>query len=418
MPKLSLALIVCTLLLASRPALTIEPEFEQLPFILKAADVLPKEILADERYTIANDVINNGVFSQYQIESPYGKTTVHNTEQLLMRIDEITACYTMDKVKKSTIYAAALAKSAASPLLLAKGMVTHPIDTVANIGSGIGHFFGDIGYAMTSDDPHQESVAKTVVGLGQAKREFAFRLGVNPYGRYPPFQERLNDFGWVSVGGGLTVSAATMAAGSAASRVVSRSQTADAMRLLVQRLPPEQLQTVNTKKLKAMGLQKALIKVFLANYNYDPQEATRLVGALDAMKDVDGRSAFVARRAALAASQAEAIMLREWAEMMESYNRANENVNAMVMANGIVFLRKADGSATATLPTDYISWHTGMAVRSKQIYEGLAKQGIEGGELWFKGPVTANAVAGLEKQGWKVKAAVGKLAAPDNNKSK
>ncbi|MGI9284693.1 MAG: hypothetical protein ACR2P1_04840, partial [Pseudomonadales bacterium] len=80
MRKLSLALIVCTLLLAANPAFTIEPEFEQLPFILNAADVLTKEILADERYTIANEVINNGVFSQYQIESPYGKTTVQNTE--------------------------------------------------------------------------------------------------------------------------------------------------------------------------------------------------------------------------------------------------------------------------------------------------------------------------------------------------
>ena len=73
---------------------------------------------------------------------------------------------------------------------------------------GLGGFLADVGYSVVSDDPSQDNVAKTGLGQSNAKRAFAFELGVNPYSQYEPLQKELSEVSWTAVGGGLTVGAA------------------------------------------------------------------------------------------------------------------------------------------------------------------------------------------------------------------
>ncbi len=406
---------LCTVPLVVNTATAQEGDFEPVPVNFKAKDVLPKDILKGEHHTVEDQVTNNGIFNTYTVDSPFGKSTVYNEEQLAQRIDEINACELMDSINKGLIYGGAVLSSAAAPLIIAKGLVTQPATTVKNIGSGTGQFFQDLAYAYEGEDPYQGGLTKTALGYDNSKRNFAFELGVNPYGSWPPFEERLSGISWTATSGGLTVSAAlTVVGGGVVGTVVSYSQTADGMRRLAVRLPPEKLKDINEEKLEAMGVPDEQIELFLDNYYYDPLEATRLVGALDAMKDVKGRNDFVVYRAVLATSTSMAMLNRQWAELMENYNRYVEKVKAIVISSGNPFMRKKDGSVLMVAPNDYLTWTQMLSVRANQIHEGLEKQGVKGKkELWFMREVTPQAKQGLENIGFVVKANVGDLIPPE-----
>ncbi len=411
--RTALVLTLCALPLLVHAA--DEGDFEEVPVVLSAKDVLPKDMLKGEFHTVEDKVTNNGIFNTYTIDSPFGKATVYNEEQLAQRIDEINACDTMDGINKGLIYGGAVLASGAAPLIIAKGLVTEPVTTVKNIGTGTGQFFQDAAYAYKGEDPYQSGLGKTLLGYDNSKRNFAFELGVNPYGTWQPFEERLSGIAWTSTSGGLTVSAAlTVVGGGVIGTVVSYSQTADGMRRLATRLPPEELRKINGEKLKDMGVPEHQIELFLDNYYYDPLEATRLVGALDEMKGVKGRNDFIVYRAALATSAPMAVLNRQWAELMENYNRYVEKVEAIVMASGNGFMRRKDGSVIMVAPNDYLTWTRILSIRAKQLREGLKEQGITGKkELWFMREVTPKAKQGLEKLGYVVKANVGDLIPPE-----
>ena len=98
----------------------------------------------------------------------------------------------MQEVEQTDTFAEALKKGASAPIRTAKGLVTHPVDTVSGIASGVGSWFKDIGNAITSDDPHQEGALSAAIGYAAAKRKFAYEYGINPYTRYEPVREKLN----------------------------------------------------------------------------------------------------------------------------------------------------------------------------------------------------------------------------------
>ena len=313
------------------------------------------------------------------------------------------------------IYGGAVVSSAAAPLIIAKGLVTQPVTTVKNIGVGTGQFFQDAAYAYEGEDPYQSGLGKTLLGYDNSRRNFAFELGVNPYGRWEPYEGRLSDIAWTATSGGLTVSAAlTVVGGGVIGTVVSNSQTADGMRRLATRLPPEKLKDINAEKLEAMGVPEHQVEFFLSNYHYDPLEATRLVGALDEMKGVKGRNDYVVYRAVMATTTPAAIHNREMAELMDNYNRYVEPVQEIIMAGGNPFIRRKDGSVVYVAPTDYITWTLPLSIIANHIYQDLEKHGIKGKkEVWLQREITPKAKKNLEKIGFVVKANVGDLIPPE-----
>lgn len=152
---LAVVFALCALPLVVNAAKTMdEADFEKLPVILKAKDLLPKEMLEGKHHTVEDKVTNNGIFNTYNIDSAFGNATVYNEEQLAARIDEINACAIMDDINKGLIYGGAVAASVVAPLIIVKGLVTQPVQTVKNVGSGTGQFFQDMAYAYKGEDPN------------------------------------------------------------------------------------------------------------------------------------------------------------------------------------------------------------------------------------------------------------------------
>jgi hypothetical protein len=216
---------------------------------LAAGEVLPGVPLHGPGYTIAPIVINDGAINTFTITVDGHAYQVRGNALVRERLGELAALRQLQALKGTEVYKQALEKAATGPLRPAKNMVTAPIDTLEGMGRGIGTFFTNLGHAAFGGASEQESgVLKTAIGFDAAKRQFAYRVGVDPYTTFAPVADQLSDLAWAAVAGGLTVSVFAAIPGTAGS-VMSGTKTGDAMNRLVRDNTPAELKKINAGKL-------------------------------------------------------------------------------------------------------------------------------------------------------------------------
>jgi len=377
-------------------------DFQKVPIMLQASDVLPSQLLKGSNYEVVKTVKNDGLVNTYQLDTKYGPFTVESTGLLLIRINELRAILKMEQLKGTDVYLEALKKSATKPLKTAEGLVTNPVETTKGVVSGVGRWFGDVGRSITSDDPHQAGVVKTATGQATTKREFAFEFGVDPYSSFEPLQKALDEVSMTAGGGGLTVKVAFAAIPGAAGTAIGLGGTAEDMKSLVRDKSPAELEKINEKKLREMGVAGSLAKVFLKNPNYTPLEETLLVGELAKIPGVKDRAFFI-ESASLASEESVALFMRLRAQWMALYGAKVKAVAGFVEVNGVPFLRTRDGTIVGIFPFDHVAWTSALAVKERPVSEDIKKMaGVKGKELWVGGTVDPVARGALEARGWKV----------------
>jgi hypothetical protein len=363
------------------------PEFQKVPITLKAAAVVPKDVMNGPNYQIEQKVKNDGFINTYRMTTDYGPLKVEGTSLLMERTNELKALSHMQEIEQTDTFAEALKSGATAPVRTVKGLVTHPVDTVSGVASGVGSWFEDIGNAITSDDPQQENALSAAIGYAGAKRKFAYEYGINPYTRYEPVQEKLTQMARASVVGGLTPKVAFGLIKTPVGTVLKLTGTADTMRKLVRDKSPAELSEINAGKLKAMGVEDSLANDFLKNPYFDPQEETLLVGELEAMKNVRDRKKFI-KMAAVAPDYKIARFLRERVQMTAIYNEKVAPVERILAVQGVPLLQRKDGIIVVLAPLDHVAW---------------TQTGFSGKEVWITGAFDPLARKALEIEGWKVK---------------
>lgn len=290
------------------------------PIHLQASQIIYQNLLRGPNYWVEENIKNDGFINTYTLQTSYGPLVIESTELLKIRQGELLAVEHMEKMRRTDVFKDAFKSAAKGPLKTVKGLFTSPVDTVTGTVTGIGRWFSDVGRSLTSDDPHQENVMKTALGYGAAKRKFAYELGVDPYSNFEPLQENLGELAWSAVGGGLTIKAAFGAIKDTPGKIVRGAGSSASMKKLVRDMSPEQLEDINTEKLEKMGVSKSLIKAFLNNKAFNPQEATLLVGALEEMTTVKDKDKFLAE-ATLARDESVARFTRLRAQLMAEYSK-------------------------------------------------------------------------------------------------
>ncbi len=384
----------------------VEPAFSQtfqnVPIVLKASQVVPKEWMTGPNYTIKETITNDGFINRYELDTIYGPVAVESNVLLLKRIRELMALHKMDQLQGTDLFAKAAQTAATGPLTTAKGLIVDPVGTVSAVGSGIGGFFSRVGAAATTDDPHQASAVKSALGQAASKREFAYQFGVDPYSPYPPLQKTLDSVAWTAASGSLTVKAAFSAIPGGAGTVVSLTGTADSLRSLIRDKTPAELQNINAQRLSDMGIADSLVKVFLKNFTYGPQEATLLVGELMTMESVKDKAVFI-MAACSAQQESMAVYMRVMAQLMTIYNEKTKSVERFVEADGLPFLMRKDGKVVGIFPVDRVAWTQRFAEKERAVSEAIRKiPRAKGKELWIVGTVDQTARKALEGRGWKI----------------
>ena len=403
--RVFLALFACTIgAHLVRPAFS--EDFQNVPIILKASEVIPGPWLKGANYTIKQRITSDGVVSTYEVETVYGPLIVESTVLLLKRIHELRALHRMEELQDGDVFAGAAKEAATGTFYTAKGLVVNPVGTVSEVGNGMGRFFKRLSLGTSSDDPYQASTLASALGQVAMKRELAYNFGVDPYSSYRPLQETLDSLAWTAVRGSLTVKAAFSVLAfipGGIAVVASLTSTADSLRSLVRDKTPSELQEINARKLSAMGVSDSIAKIFLSNSCYNPSEQTLLVGELANMKAAKDRVMFIVA-ACYAKNEQMAVYMRVIAQLMGFYNERVEPVQSFIKADNLPLLERADRTVVAILPLDHLAWTQRFANMERAVSDAIQRMpGIKGKELLTIGTIDPKAMRFLEKRGWKVK---------------
>ena len=370
---------------------------------LQASKILPAELRSGADYRVDEKVSNDGYLNTYRITSKFGTFTAVSTAMMRKRIGEVNALVVMEKVKGTTEFTSALKKAGSDALGSAKNLVTHPVDTLSGAASGLGVAFRRASDSLTGPkrSDSEDSRVKDLIGFARTKRDYAYQFGVDVYSDNKVLQDRLDEITWAGYGGSMTLSAALAAVPGGAGVAVSVVTTNRLLNDLFRTTAPVDLRRMNGEKLKAMGVNPEIADAYLSNGAFSPREQTLLVHALDEMKGVGNRSAFI--RFAIATPNRNIAFFRErQAEMYAGYHKAVSSLSSFVSLGELAAARTGSGALVFCAPLDYLVWTEPMAKFVTAGNKVIDESGAKEKQLWVTGMLSAVARKEMESRGWKV----------------
>src|ERR1700730_5026297 len=371
-------------------------QFEQPP-IVTATQLLPASALSGPGFHVEQQVPTNGAMGQYTIvadasvfHNDAGTYRVESLDLLKIRLSEIPAIAYLDNVRKTGVFANALAQSAERPVADAENMVFHPMDTITGLPSGIGSLFGRVSLgaekiASTASNSFGSGQAAgeagnatlTALGYDQVRRDLARKLRVDPYTSDPILTKNLNKVAWVMFSARMTVDAAMMAV--PGSMIITSVEFTDD---LVYQTPKADLIVLVQKRLKNIGLSEQEIVAFSSN------TAIPLSLQVTAVKDLEALGKIPGRRAAAVAlgnvmTEYQARFLVTSLHMLDQWNQQKSPI-ARIRVPGVLVARDQNGTVIMPAPVDYVSWTQRIA--------GFATDpqllGLQSRVLWITGKMT------------------------------
>jgi hypothetical protein len=386
-------------------------QYEEPP-VVNVADLAPATPLSGPGYSVQPQAPTNGAMGQYTIvadpsvfHDDAGTYYVESLDMLKIRLSEIPAIAQLDSMSNTSVFAQALASSAARPVAAAGNMVLHPMDTVTGLPSGVGNLFGrvsmgagEIASSATNSFGSGKAAGQagnatlTTLGYDQVRRQLAHELHVDPYSSDPILTKKLNHAAWVMFSARMTVSAAmTLVPGSMIITAVTVTND------LVYQTPRADLIILVQKKLKSFGLSQEEIVTFTTN------TAIPLSLQVDAVKDLEALGNIPGRRAAavdlgnmMTEYQARFIvtslhMLDEWSQQRSPISR--------IYAPAMLVARDQNGATVVPAPVDYISWTQRIAGFTTDPQLMALRHRV----LWVTGGMTPLARQQLAASGWSVR---------------
>ena len=384
--------------------------FEQPP-IISATQLLPESALSGPGFHVEPEVPTNGAMGQYTIvadasvfQGDAGTYRVESLDLLKLRLSEIPAIAYLENVKKTGVFANALAQSAERPVAAAENMATHPMDTVTGLPSGIGSFFGRVSLgaghiASTASNSFGSGAAAgqagnatmTALGYDQVRRDLARKLHVDPYSSDPILTKKLNSVAWIMFSARLTVDAAMMAV--PGSIIISGVEFTND---LVYEKPKGDLIILVQNKLQNCGLSQEEIVSFTSN------SAIPLSLQVSVVEDLKGLGAIPGRRAAAVAlgnvvTEYQARFLATSLHMLNQWSQQKSPITG-IQAPGVLVARDQNGTVIVPTPVDYVSWTPRIA----GFVTTPALLSLQHRVLWIPAKMTPLARQQLRASGWSI----------------
>ena len=384
--------------------------FEQPP-IINATQLLPESALSGPGFHVERLVPTNGAMGQYTIvadasvfQNDAGTYRVESLDLLKLRLSEIPAIAYLENVKKTGVFANALAQSAERPVAAAENMATHPMDTVTGLPSGIGSFFGRVslgaGHIASSASNSFGSGAAagqagnatmTALGYDQVRRDLARKLHVDPYSSDPILTKKLNSVAWVMFSARLTVDAAMMAV--PGSIIISGVEFTND---LVYEKPKGDLIIFVQKKLQNFGLSQEEIASFTSNSAIPLSLQISVVEDLKGLGDIPGRRAAAVALGSVV-TEYQARFLATSIRMLNQWGQQKSPITG-IQAPGVLVARDQNGTVIVPAPVDYVSWTPRIA----GFVTTPALLSLQHRVLWIPAKMTPLARQQLRANGWSI----------------
>ena len=395
------ALCLAGLSLSAAPA-------DEPPPTFTAAQLLTPAQVKGPHHAIAGAVETEGYFHEFHIQSDFGGFDATGRTMLAVRLHEIEALAQLEDVSKTEVF---LQAAGTSVLNVGKGVataVTKPAETAKGIGSGVKRFGVNLGRmtkrtvdSATGEDPAGTSTqsdnaavsaGRSVLGVSRASRQWAQKLGVDPYTTNPVLKNALDDIGEIDAAGSIATKVALPIPG-----VVGMTATVSG---LVWGKDPEELRKLNEQRLKELGVPDATAKRLFLNSAMTLSYETRIIAALHALK-LPGAADRVAA-AADSRHAREALFHVESAELLQAQH-AKTPFAALLTDSLATVAVTAGGKAVLLLPLDWVRWTAAAESTLKEI-DGRARKELKATSfgIMLTGKTSATAAKELAARRWPV----------------
>jgi hypothetical protein len=342
-------------------ALLAQDGFEQPP-TLSAAAILKPEFAGGTGFTLRDPVPTYGGRNGYMIDSDSGVFEADGNVMLMRRVREIAAIAKLRAVSRTDEYKSALESAAASPLLVAKGLIEHPVSTFTGVPKGLFKFMNRAGQGLKERgdgrerSQYEDSNAAQLIGFAKAKRDVALKLGVDPYSSNEALQRELNGVSWAAYAGKMTFTLATAPVGGGAGMALTAVGVTSTFDGAIRDQSPGDLRLASLKRLLAMDCTRADADAFLNNNAFSPSVQTALVLHLESLNGVANRAAFVQLAASQSDVEGDALFFAQTARILSELHANGRTLARLDTLGSLPIAFGADGSAIAALEWDYASW--------------------------------------------------------------
>jgi len=421
---LGLAVVFCVCAAGDQP-------YEK-PGDLKAADFLDASLLKGPDYDVEEKVVSDGIFNTYTINSKFGIWKVQGTNVAAIRVHEVGAIGKLKEVDKIAVAAGGVAKGALNVGKGAVAVVTHPVETISGLPDGIGRLFGRIGRGAgragekmgtvdttgtesenlsdpkDASPPSEQStagktvtasgeLAKDLIGVNSAMRSWAKKLQVDPYTRNEILHNELRDVAQYDAGGQFAVNIAP------GGIILTALSTTSTVNDLIWMKEPDELVTLNEKRLTEMGVSPTVSKAFRLNAQYNLTRQVRLIASLNELPGAAGRAGFVAR-AAGAKTDSDGEFYMESAMLADLFNKTQAPVSAIVDNLPGACVIAGDNRFACLFPLDYIYWTEGVAGHVDRITKRAETDYPKATrEMWLTGRASERTARELAARGWSLR---------------
>jgi hypothetical protein len=401
--------LFAALLLLGAPPATAQQDFE-VPPTFRASEIVPPELLAGPNHRVAERVVNDGFMNIYTVNSRFGTFTANSYEELRIRVAEVNAIAEMETWSQSEQFLMGMQKAGRDVLEGSTRLIADPVQVLKDTSGGVKAIFASIQRNLAKhvggeeDGKSIRDHVRDLIGYSLAKRQYAASFGVDPYSTNPVVQEYLDRLSRAGFAGDLGTKTALGFLEGGVGTAATVADQLQSLREEVRDKSPGELRQMNEKKLREMGVEPAVIELYLGNYVFSPTYQTAFVDILGSIDGVADRGEFV-KVVVLAKDEDQALFRLNQARMYANHHEAVAPLEAFVLVSELVVVaaQTADGTLVVQVPADYVSFSFNLAGFFVAARSGLdSLEGIKRKQLWLAGGISPVARKWIEESGWSV----------------
>lgn len=413
------AVALATFSLIAASAVADEHTYEAAA-VLKAKDVLPADLLRGDHHKVENEVRSDGYLNYYTIKSDFGDFEAASTAMLQTRVGEIEALAELNELSKTQVFAQAAKDAGVKQLRTVQEFAARPVETITGIPKGVGRMFKrysrqaregveaaseyvsgeeDTGADENSDDDDTSTTEAAVgltesyLGVGKAQRNWARKLGTDPYSTNEVLQDAIREFAWAERLG-------TVGMGFAGVPRIPGADIIGDVNEAVWSKDPWELEDLNRERLVATGASEELIEIYLDNRRMTPSQQTLLTAAIAELDGVEGRNGIL-RQSLQPDGETEMNFFIKSVTMLAWYHLNEAPLSAVRTYAAVPVGVSEEGDAVMLFAVDHLYWTESIATAARNHAARMAEG--QTAKVLFLGTASDRAERQLEALGFDVR---------------